>query len=80
MTRMKITTLGNDEVEDIPGMRAMPDEGYANYIKQDLFFVDHHEILRSSVGEYPIATSSRQVDLLIEHLKVVRQRMKEAEE
>jgi len=79
MTMIKINLDANAEAEDIQGMQEMPADGYANWINGELFFVDHHDILRSAHGEYPIATTSAQVQMLIAYLRKVEARMKEAE-
>jgi hypothetical protein len=72
--------LGPDaEAEDLPGMHSMPDQGYANLIDGELFYFDHHENLRAVHGDYPIATTSAQVRLLIEYLETIEARMKVAE-
>lgn len=64
---------------DIPTMRGISDTEYASYIDGDLFWVDHHDILRAVLGEYPIATTSAQVEQLISYLQGVAQRMRAAE-
>lgn len=64
---------------DIPTMRDLTDAEYASYIDGDLFFVDHHDVLRAVLGEYPIATTSAQVEHLITYLQGVAQRMRNAE-
>ncbi|MBI6561558.1 hypothetical protein EIG75_20240 [Pseudomonas syringae] len=60
--------IGND-VSDIPTMESMTPEEYSSYVEEALFWVDHHDVLRSMVGEYPIATSAEQIELLITYLK-----------
>lgn len=64
---------------DIPTMRDITNTEYASYIDGDLFFVDHHDVLRAVLGEYPIATTSAQVEHLITYLQGVAQRMRNAE-
>lgn len=63
----------NIEIEavDIPTMSDMPSGDYKNYIESHLYFVDHHGILRSTQGEYPIACSKTQLRQLIEYLNSV---------
>lgn len=77
MRVVKVETEG--EALDIPSMRELDDDAYAAYLRDTLFFVDHHDILRSSLGEYPVATSERQVRRFIRYLEEVAARMKEAE-
>lgn len=72
-----VTVPADSEAADIPSMREMPDDGYSNYLDGGLFFTDHHEVLRAIHGEYPIATTPRQIDLLIAHLSAVKARMVE---
>ena len=64
---------------DIPTMRGISNTEYASYIDGDLFWVDHHDILRAVLGEYPIATTSAQVEQLISYLQGVAQRMRALE-
>jgi predicted nucleic-acid-binding protein len=63
------------EAVDIPTMHSMSIEEYGEYIKDRLFFVDHHDILRSGIADYPIATSKEQFDVLIKHLSGYRDRL-----
>jgi len=78
MDKMRVTTDEYDEAFTIPAMREMPDDGYANYIDGDLFWIDHHDILRATIGQYPIATTPRQVDILVEYLHRIRRQMVDA--
>jgi hypothetical protein len=72
---IKVKVDKDDEAIDIPSMREMSDSEYVSYIASDVFFVDHHDILRATFGEYPIATSARQVEFLISHLQKIAARM-----
>lgn len=63
------------EVLDIPTMRELDKESYKAYVKDHLMWVDHHEVLRSSLAEYPYATTTEQVDALISVLQEFRARM-----
>lgn len=63
------------EAADIPTMREMPDVGYTNYLDGGVFFTDHHDVLRVVHGDYPIATTPHQVELLIGYLEGVMSRM-----
>jgi hypothetical protein len=60
--------IGND-VANIPTMESMSPEEYSSYVEEALFWVDHHDVLRSTVGDYAIATSAEQIELLITYLK-----------
>lgn len=67
----------NREIEavDIPTMSGMSDGEYRDFIQGDgLVFIDHHNVLRSSIADYPIATTREQLDIFIEELQ--RQRGK----
>ena len=66
------------DVIDIPTMGELSRTQYVEYIENNLFWVDHHDVLRATHGEYPIATSPQQIDDLVEYLKSVAQRMRAA--
>ena len=60
----------NEDVVDIPTMREMgAGDGYISYVQESLFFVDHHDVLRSTLGEWPIAVTKEQVQALIRYLQ-----------
>ena len=68
---------GDVEVVDIPTMHGMSTEQYRDFIRNDgLLYVDRHNILRSSVTGYPIATTPEQLDIFIEELQRLRNKMK----
>jgi hypothetical protein len=68
--------FGDDaEALDIPAMRELDVEAYKAYVRDHLLWVDHHEVLRSTLAEYPYATTPEQVDAFIEVLKECRARM-----
>ena len=67
------------DVVDIPTMQSMSPDEYSQYIEGSLLWVDHHDVLRATHGEYPFATSSAQVEYLISHLKTVAERMRRGE-
>lgn len=69
--------IGTDVV-DIPTMQSMSAAEYSSYIENSLLWVDHHDVLRATHGDYSIATSSEQVELLINHLKVVADALRRA--
>jgi hypothetical protein len=66
------------DVVDIPTMQSMSAAEYASYIENSLLWVDHHDVLRATHGDYSIATSSEQVELLINHLKAVADALRRA--
>lgn len=69
MARNKIKTTVEIETVDIHTMRDMSASEYRNYLDGDLLFVDHHEVLRSAPAGYPLAVTSDQLKMLIEHLQ-----------
>jgi len=77
--KLNVTIDTDANAVDIPSMHKMPLEEYASYVDGGLFFVDHHEVLRAVLGEYPIATTSKQVEHLISYLHVVAEKMRGGE-
>jgi hypothetical protein len=72
----KIPISGEFESVDIPTMYEMSDQEYLEFIQNDgLMYVDHHEILRSSVAGYPLATTLEQIDILIKELQKTRSKL-----
>lgn len=69
--------IGGDVV-DIPTMQSMDAREYMAYISNSLLWVDHHDVLRANHGDYSIATTSEQVELLINHLRDVAEGMRRA--
>lgn len=74
MPKIKVD-VGEIECFDIPTMREMSDEEYRGSIDNGLVYVDHHDVLRSNVADYPIATTREQLDIFIEELQKLRRRM-----
>ncbi|WP_426160159.1 hypothetical protein [Pseudomonas sp. TSRC2-2] len=66
------------DVVDIPTMESMDAQEYIDYISNSLLWVDHHEVLRANHGDYSIATTSEQVELLISHLRDIAHDMRRA--
>lgn len=72
----KISITVDIETVDIPTMMKMTNEEYREYVHNDgLVFVDHHDVLRSSVAAYPLATTLEQFDILIDELQKLRSNM-----
>jgi hypothetical protein len=72
------TYTGTIEIEatDIPTMRAMSNSEYWSFVKGGaLFWIDHHDVVRSTPAEYPLATTKAQLDMMIAALKEFRDRM-----
>jgi hypothetical protein len=62
----------NDDVIDIPSMRSLNPDQYLAYVDQSLFWMDHHEVLRATIGDYAIATTQEQIDQLIIYLNTIK--------
>lgn len=77
--KLNVTIDTDANAVDIPSMHKMPLDEYASYVDGGLFIVDHHEVLRAVLGEYPIATTSKQVEHLISYLQVVAEKMRGGE-
>ena len=77
--KLNVTIDTEANAVDIPSMYKMPPNEYSSYVDGGLFFVDHHEILRAVLGDYPIATTVDQVELLIGYLKGVAEKMRGGE-
>ncbi len=78
---MKLKVKIDDQASalDIPSMYQLPANEYSSYVEGSLFFVDHHEILRAVIGDYPVATTVDQVELLIGYLNRVAEKMRGGE-
>jgi len=61
---------------DIQGMTSMSHEDYREYLESGLFFIDHHDILRSGPAEYPIACTKAQITALIDYLNEIKGKLK----
>ena len=72
--RIKLT---NQDIEcvDIPTMQSMSPEDYEDFLADDLLLVDHHDVLRSMQGGYPLATNKEQLRALIDHLKALEPKL-----
>lgn len=76
---MQVKVAKDSAAADIPTMREMGTGGYSAYVEGGLFYVDSHDVLRAVHGDYPLATTSEQIDVLIGYLEDVRARMAAAE-
>lgn len=79
MTQPAVKRKFTFEIEaiDIPTMQDMSLEDYKDHIEGSLMFVDHHGILRSSVAEYPLATTKEQFDALLNYLQAIRPKIEQ---
>jgi hypothetical protein len=49
----------------------MSPKDYEDYLADGLLEVDHHSVLRSTAAGYPLATSKKQLRVLIDRLKAL---------
>ncbi|ELZ2427941.1 MULTISPECIES: hypothetical protein [Klebsiella pneumoniae complex] len=57
-------------------MSSMPTAQYRQALANGaLFWIDHHDFVRSTLSEEILATNKEQLDALIEHLKEYRDKM-----
>lgn len=61
------------EVATIQTVEQMTPDEYRAYLQYHLFYTDHHDILRSNQGGYPIATSPAQIRVFIDYLNELLQ-------
>lgn len=54
---------------DISSMYKMSAGEYKQYVENELLFIDHHDVLRSQIAQYPLAVSREQLRILIAHLQ-----------
>lgn len=60
----------------IPEVVAMSEDEYRDYLRSDeLMYIDHHDNSPSSISGNSIACSQWRVDFLIEHLKIIRDKV-----
>lgn len=68
----KQNTIKNQDITaiDIITMEVLSKHDYEQYLNDEgLFYIDHHEVLRSRGAGFPIATSKEQIQVLIKHLE-----------
>ncbi|OGS99170.1 MAG: hypothetical protein A3F73_08250 [Gallionellales bacterium RIFCSPLOWO2_12_FULL_59_22] len=63
------------DAADIPSMYKMSAGEYKQYIENELLFVDHHDVLRSQIAQYPLAVTREQLLILIAHLQSLESRV-----
>jgi len=63
------------EAADIPTMYKMSGGEYKQYIENELLFVDHHDVLRSQIAQYPLAVTREQLLILIAYLQSLESRV-----
>jgi hypothetical protein len=69
----KTFTLKTDVVSvDIQTMAGMSSQEYDEYLRNGLFSVDHHDVLREQpAGGYPIAVTKAQMKALLSYLEEI---------
>lgn len=72
--RIKVEVGSDAYAIDIPTMRDLPAREYLGYVEGELFFIDHHDVLRCSFSEHPIAATKEQYQLLSNYLLRAMQR------
>ncbi len=72
---LEVSLPEDAQAMDIPTMFRSNAEQYRDYILENLLFQDHHGNIRSMIGEFPLATTQKQVDVLIEVLNEWRDKM-----
>jgi hypothetical protein len=63
------------EAVDIRTMHEMSHEEYRSYL-DEMFYVDHHDVLRSLHAGYPIAATISQLRNLISYLEELESKIK----
>lgn len=63
------------DAADIPTMYKMSAGEYKQYVENELLFVDHHDVLRSQIAQYPLAVTREQLRILISHLQSLESRV-----
>lgn len=66
------------EAADIMSMSTMSPDEYEIYLRSDgdgLVWVDHHDVLRSGIAGYPIATNKSQLRAYIAYLQELEERV-----
>ena len=72
MPNSRFTVTVDENAVDIPTMRDMAIGDYEMYMQSEMLFVDHHDVLRSALGQYPLAVTAEQLESLISYLQSLR--------
>ncbi|WP_368646841.1 hypothetical protein [Castellaniella ginsengisoli] len=75
MQKHQVKTDDSDEAFDIPSLELLSEEDYLDYLKFELISLDHHDIIRSEIGGYPIAATSQQARILANYLQGLAEEM-----
>ncbi|MCD1246189.1 hypothetical protein [Vibrio cholerae] len=60
---------------DIPSMLKLTDSDYRELVNGDLFYVGNEAALRVVATGHPVATTTEQLDIMIEELSGMKRRM-----
>lgn len=71
------TTRQTVSATDIHGMEDMSAGDYKDYIMNYMIELDPHNILRSSAAGYPIACNKKQLDIFVQYLTSIKNRLKD---
>jgi len=74
----RTNTLKNQEITaiDILTMESMDIDSYRRYLEDDLFMIDHSNVLRSNPAGYPLAVTKEQMTELINHLESLKDQLR----
>lgn len=75
MHKYQIKTDDRGEAFDIPSLELLTEDQYRDYLKFELISLDHHDIIRSEIGGYPIAATSQQARILVTYLQGLAEEM-----
>lgn len=75
--RIRRFTLDEDIMDPIQ-LQEIGTIGYRQYVEQYIIRLDHHDHLRAEQGEYSIAATPGQIEILIEILEDMKTRMIES--
>lgn len=67
MAKLKVTV--REGAVNIPTMPKMSTGEYQSNLQNEFFLLDHHDVLRSGPGQYPLAVARQQLRALIAFLK-----------
>lgn len=69
--------IEHQECFGFESLETMTESDYKQLIEKEAFFwLDHHEFIRHQLSGEIIATNKQQLDMLIEHLKGFRAKLK----
>jgi len=78
MRKCQVKTDERDEAFDVPSLEKITDEQYQDYLAFEVLSLDHHDIIRSEIGGYPIAATSRQARIFVQYIQDLTEKMEAA--